>query len=94
MADQSSRWIDSDYFFYLDKVLWYLLIVFFLILNITDEILKVNDDVVKVMTQYKKIVEGKTEENGLDTLYDPKPKAEIVGPSELVQTFHFATLWI
>jgi hypothetical protein len=44
------------------------------------EILKVNDDVVKVMTQYKKIVEGKTEENGLDTLYDPKPRAEIQGP--------------
>ena len=49
------------------------------------EILKVNDDVVKVMTQYKKVVEGKTEENGLDTLADPDAKPAVPGrpnPSE------------
>lgn len=35
---------------------------------ISDEILRVNDSVLKIMIEYKKIVEGISEENGIGTL--------------------------
>ena len=42
-----------------------------------DEILKVNDSVLKIMIEYKKIVEGISEENGIGTLTSSSSKGAL-----------------
>ena len=48
-----------------------------------DEILRVNDSVLKIMIEYKKVVEGISEENGIGTLTSSPTKGEFHSKLEM-----------